>query len=368
MKKIKSLTGIDIKLPERFFEEYDKALNIRKFGTDNLYPQNLKDLMRAECNLSRCVNRLATHLFGEYVPVGLLDSDIVGAICDDMALFYGFALHVNYNGLGDINSVNYVPFESVRLCEQGSNGKYTQCYVCSDWAGVRTVNKKKVDPKKDAVQYNIFTTNLETRLMRMEACGGAENYKGEILYFSNNAYGYPISPADSILNLVSASIGIQNATYRDVRNGMQPAVCLSVPAGGTDDNDSLAEDLASIQGDDNLGKILLFEFNDKDEKPEVLNLGVENYDGRFEKSKDYIESKILEVYGQEAFKKLMEGGWGFSSSQIAEIYAYYNFSLRGIRNKMEAVLRQIEPSFVLAELEYPVPDSVIPEGEGGNEI
>lgn len=349
--KMQSLAGVEIRLPNKFSEEYDKTNGFRRYGQDNLYPQQVRDFYRTSPTLHKCVDRMAEHLFGEYAGQGLLSAKIVESLVKDYCLFGGFALHVTYNLVGDIDSVNYVPFEAIRLGEQNAQGLYTQCYYCPDWEGRKTANGKRIDPKRSMTKYFTFADNVEVRLMRMEAAGGPENYGGEILYFSNTL-GYP-EGIDSILPIVSMEIGIVNATYRDVRLGFQQSMVVSIPRG--DDNaDQFAENLKQLQGDLNLGKIILYEYSSMEEKPELLNLSSENYDGRFENSKIFSSEKIHGFFKQEVFLRLESGSLGFANAIVHDAYTMYNFSLRPTRNKIEAVLRAIDPSFKLPEMEYPL--------------
>lgn len=349
LKKINSLQGVDIKLPNAFAESYDNTYKIRKYGSDNLFPQQVRQFYRASPTLHKCVSRLAEHLFGEYEETGLLNAKIVEAICLDYSLYGGCALHVNYDAFGEIAVVDYVPFETVRLGEQGANGLYTQCTVCPDWSGNKTVNKRVVKPSTDKTVYWCFTSNIETRLRRMEQAGGAENYIGEILYISNTL-SYPES-IDAILPIVSMEIGIVNALYRDVRCNAQPSMVVSI-ARGDDNADQFADNLSKIQGDLNLGKIILYEYASMDEKPELLNLSPENYDQRFEQSKEYVRSKILGFFKQEVFSKIEDGSLGFSSNIIADAYTFYNFSIRPIRQKLVNAIKVIDANFDLPELQY----------------
>lgn len=347
-KKISSLSGVDIKLPKSFNEFYNTSYKFRFYGEDNLYPQQVKQFYRASPTLNKCVNRMAEHLFGEYKKVGLLTEPIVNSICLDYALFGGFALHINYNAFGDIDTINYVPFETIRLCEQNKQGLYTRCYYCADWSSQRTANTKKIDAKKDKQEFFIFTDNVETRLKRMEQTGAA-NYPGEILYLSNTI-SYPSSIED-ILPICSMECGIINALYRDVRTNCFQSMIVSIPRG--DDNaDQFAEDLKGIQGDINLGKIALYEYASSEEKPELLNLSSENYDSRFENSKTYVRSMILGHFKQEVFSRIEDGSVGFDSGIVNDAYTLYNFSLRPVRKKIVAELKRLEPAFEMPELKY----------------
>lgn len=354
-KKINSLQGVDVRLPNQFYEEYDRTNDYRRYGYDNLYPQQVRQFFKASPTLNKCVTRMAENLFGNYRGVGLLSPKLVEKLIGDYCLFGGFALHVTYSAFGEVDGCNYVPFESIRLGEQNAQGVYTYCYYCADWSGTKTANRKKINPRQDSERFWIFTSDVETRLQRMESVGGAENYKGEIMYFSNTI-SYPTS-IESILPIVSMECGIINALYRDVRCNAMPSMIVSVPLNSAN-NDDFAENLAKLQGDCSVGKIALYEYASAEEKPEMMNLSTESYDSRFENSKVYIESKIVGFFKQEVFSRIESGALGFSTDIVEDAYRFYNFSLRPQRRKIEAELRKIEPSFTLAEIHYNESDSI----------
>lgn len=356
MKTLQSTTGIKIKAPDKFYEQYDSSLKIRRYGADNLFPQTINDFYNTSPTFNSCAERLASFLFGEGSDSKIINNKILKSILTDYAKFNGFALHIQYNGLGDIININYVPFETIRLREQGTNGKYTYCYYCSDWSGQTTINTKKVNPQKDRVKYFIYTDNLETRLQRINSCAG--DYLGEILYFSNTI-SYPVSPVNSVLNYVSAEIGLSNIIYRDVRSNFTPSSVIAIPKQSEEDYNAFAQNLSDLQGDESSFKILMMEFNSADDKPEVLNLQGEDYWVRYQGIISECKSKIVGAFHQEQFIRLEDGSLGFGSEAIAEIYKFYNFFLRGIRKEIISVLKSIDPIFDIKELVYEVTPSQI---------
>lgn len=348
-KTIKSQTGIKMFVSDRFCEQYDRALDIRKCGDDNLYFQHINDYFSSSPTFNKCVERKKMMMYGEGSNSKLITNKIFSAIMADYAKFNGFALHITYNGLGDVVAVNYVPFETIRLGEQGTNGLYTYCYYCSDWSGVKTINSKKVEPKTNKVKYWMYTDNLETRLSRIEAANGC--YVGEILYFSNTI-SYPVSPINAIIGYVSAEVGLQNITYRDVRANFLPSSVLAVPKQSEEDFNALSNNLVELQSDFNAYKVLMIEHSTPDDKPEVLNLQGDDYMNRYQSVITDCTDKILGAYGQEAFKRLLDGALGFGSDTIAEIYKYYNWSLKAERSEITSFLAQIDPTFKIKELVY----------------
>lgn len=347
-KTILSTTDIKIETPKRFSESYDKQLNIRKFGDDNLFPQHINDFYNSSPTFHSCVQRMSDFLFGEGIKNSLIDNKLLRSIIDDYAKFNGFSLFVSYNGLGDIDSVQYIPFETIRLGEQGNNGIYTYCYYCPDWSSQTTINKKKVDAKKQKQKYWMFTNDIETRLRRMVD----DDYQGgEILYYSNTI-SYPTPKVNSVLNYVSCEIGLSNLTYRDVRCGLIPSSIVAVPSQSDEDFENLMNNFASLQGDEQSFKILAIQYNSKDDLPQLLNLNGEDYTNKFDTIGKICESKIQKSYNQESFKRLEDGSLGFGSEAISDIYNFYNFQLKTERKNIENCLKQIDSNIELIEIRY----------------
>lgn len=346
-KSILSQSGQKIIYPDKFDERYDSTLNIRKYGIDNLYPQHLRTFLETSGTLNSCVLRLKDFLYGEGTSSTILSNDDLSMILYDYALFNGFALFVQYNGLGDMDRVNYIPFETIRLGEQGSNGKYTYCYYNPDWSFNITINKKKIK-KDNSVRYFMFTDDIETRLNRMQQ----ETYNGgEVLYFSNTL-SYPRENVRSCINYISAEVGISNILYRDVRTSFLQNSVLAIPRQSDDDSNEFINQLEQLQGDLNSYKILTVEFSSNEDKPEVLNLNSADYTDRVIKVAEQCKNNIIRAYNQEAFIRLEEGSLGFGSDAISSIYAYYNRQLRSQRKQIENCLKRIDPIIELKEISY----------------
>lgn len=356
--KLKSTTGIKISIPDTFSEAYNAKIDARYYGEDNLYPQHIEDFYNNSPSFNQCASRLAEFLFGEGTNSTLIDNKILRAILRDYSIFNGFALHIQYNGLGDISAVSYVPFSSIRLGEQGENGKYTYCYYCADWSAIKTVNRVRVKPTVDKKKYWVFNNNMQTRLNRIAAADG--NYDGEILYYSNTI-SYPIPTINSVLNYASSEVGMANLTYRDVRASFVPSAVLAIPKASDEDIADFNNQLADLQGDTNSFKILTLEFNSQDDKPEVLPLIQDAGLQRYQQVIEDCKTKIVSAYHQEPFLRLADGSLGFGSEAISQIYKYYNFSLKTVRTELVDVLKQVDPLFELKELVFPTDENIVVE-------
>lgn len=349
MKSIISQSGIKVKTSADFYEGYDSSLDIRKYGSDNLYPQALRRFYETSKSFSACADRMQSFLFGLGTPSTIISNKVLSLILRDYTIYGGFALHIQYNGLGDITGINYIPFETIRLGEQGTNGLYTYCYYSPDWSNQKTINKKKIESKKNKIKYWMFTPSIETRLNRIVNAEG--EYAGEVLYFSNTI-SYPREIVRSVITDISAEVGISNILYRDVRSSFMPSSVLAVPRQSDEDLDELGDNIAALQGDDNAHKILMLSFSTPDDKPEVLNLSGQDYTEKVSKYSELIKASITKAYNQEAFLRLEEGSLGFSTDVISQVYHYYNYQLRNIRSEITSVLRMIDPMFELVENDF----------------
>lgn len=119
---------------KRFSTSYLSSLNIQSYGTDNLYPQRMLDLILNSSTGGVCMERYQQFIegngyndeyFSEYIVnrAGETVDDIHRLISRDMALYHGFALHVNYNMACQIVELQHVPFQNCRntLGEIGIN-------------------------------------------------------------------------------------------------------------------------------------------------------------------------------------------------------------------------------------------------------
>ena len=123
-----------------------RQLGIQAYDCDNLYPQNVRDIVGASACGSGCLERyikyikgdgLASSYFANLVvnAEGETLADLVTLLARDMGTYQGIALHVNYNVLGRITSLHAVPFENARLGEYDEEGVIEKIALHPDWTG-----------------------------------------------------------------------------------------------------------------------------------------------------------------------------------------------------------------------------------------
>lgn len=361
--KVKELSK---KTANRVDVKYLRSLDVQGYGEDNLYPQTIRNLLGASSTGSECVERYRWFIEGngfradslaEYVVNRRGDTadDIHKALCNDMAVFDGLAIHVNYNILGQIVEMNHVPFENCRLQEEDDNGYVAKIAVHADWSGKKTRNGKVVKVDRNTVDMiDVFNPIKEVIAAQIEAAGGIEFYKGQILWISGAGRNtYPVPKADRVSTELSTDEGLANVKYRNVRCNFLPAAMVitkkgqSSPAYDDDGNEIHDEDsgfsdsLVQLQGDTNASKLIEVEIGADEEKPEVVQLRANNYDKEFTVTEASTVERIYSAFSQEPWYCIRIGKIGFGGDILEDAFEYYNSIVGSQQRTIERAFKRI---------------------------
>lgn len=334
------------KKPEsRVGVKYSQQFKMQTYGEDNLYPQNLSAITSASGTAKLCLNRYAKFIegfgfkdlkFSEYVVnrKGDTADSILRYICDDVAKYGGFALHVNYNVFCQIVEVQFVPFENCRLEEEDENGYVGHILLHPDWTGKKTRGGKAIMvDNKNVKKVNVFNPNPDVVRSQVAAVGGIQNYEGQILWMSmDGPMVYPVPIYDSVITEMSTDEGLSNVKNRNVRNNFLVSCMIVAKKGAPQvDNEGRGierqmispEDLKKFQGDTNGNKILLVELEDDEDEPKVVEFPMKNYDKDFTVTDESTVERIYAQFHQELFYAIRIGKLGFSGDVMRDAYEYY---------------------------------------------
>lgn len=376
---------------------YIHTLGIQSYGDDNLYPQVLRNIIAASPTGTECANRLADFIegngfrevnFSEYVVNrrGDTTDDIHALVCKDVADYKGLSLHLNYNMFGEICELNFVPFENCRLFGEDGNGYISKIAVHPDWTGKKIRKGKAILVKKENIDFiDVFNPRKEVVLAQIEAAGGIEYYKGQILWLSMDGnYVYPTGKADSVVTEMCTDEGLSNVKYRNVCCNFLPSGMMITKKGAsidTDDDKSnknedtgFSDTLVQLQGDTNSVKILEVEITTEEEKPEFIPLKSNNYDKEFTVTDASTVERIYSSYGQEPWYCIRIGKVGFSGDILEDAFEYYNSIVskqqrmieRAFQKIFENWYEEVNPSndFSVQPLKY-VRNAAVPNNNGG---
>lgn len=343
---------------------YIHTLGIQSYGDDNLYPQVLRNIIAASPTGTECANRLADFIegngfrevnFSEYVVNrrGDTTDDIHALVCKDVADYKGLSLHLNYNMFGEICELNFVPFENCRLFGEDENGYISKIAVHPDWTGKKIRKGKAILVKKENIDFiDVFNPREEVVLAQIEAAGGIEYYKGQILWLSMDGnYVYPTGKADSVVTEMCTDEGLSNVKYRNVCCNFLPSGMMITKKGAsidTDDDKSnknedtgFSDTLVQLQGDTNSVKILEVEITTEEEKPEFIPLKSNNYDKEFTVTDASTVERIYSAYGQEPWYCIRIGKVGFSGDILEDAFEYYNSIVSKQQRMIERAFQKI---------------------------
>lgn len=353
---------------KRFSTSYVSSLNIQAYGADNIYPQRMLDLILNSPTGGVCVERYQQFIegngyndedFSEYIVnrAGETVDDIHRLISRDMALYHGFALHVNYNMACQIVELQYVPFQNCRLEEENDQGQVLFINVHPDWTGRKTRKGKRISVDINSVsKIHTFNPRKEVVIAQIIEAGGIEHYKGQILWFSmDGKTEYPRPIYDKVVTNLSTDEALDNVKYRNARNNFLLAGMLCRKKGaslGIDENgnpiDNSPEDdrefarsLDAFQGDMNCCTIMDVTVQQDEDMPEFKAIEGNNFDSKFTCTEESVTSRIYSAFGQEPWLCIRNGKLGFSGTVIAEAYEYYNSYVAPQRRALSRAIRSI---------------------------
>lgn len=348
---------------KRLDVNFERRFNLQSFGSDNLYPQNISAITSASGTAQLCISRYRKFVEGygfnneffsamEVNREGETMDDLLHHVADDVTRFGGFALHVNYNVLGEITEVNFVPFEQCRLKETNEFGEVEEILVHCDWKGEKTKNGVIQRVQEDNItHFKTFNPNANVVLKEIEECGGIENYKGQIFWLSmDGKYQYPTPIYDAVVTEISTDEGLGNIKYRNVRNNFLIACMLVAKKGAPHINEEgeeeerqmiADEDLREFQGDTKGSKILYVELENDEDEPKVVPFPTRNFDKEFTTTEESVVSRIYSQFHQELFYSIRIGKLGFSGDVMRDAYEYYAGEVTTEQRFIERAFTQI---------------------------
>lgn len=352
---------------KRFSTAYLSTLNIQAYGIDNLYPQRMLDLILNSPTGGVCVERYQQFIegngyndedFSEYIVNrgGDTVDDIHRLTARDMALYHGFALHVNYNMKCEIVELQYIPFQNCRMEEENDQGQVLLIAVHPDWSGRKTRRGKRVSVDINSVtKIHTFNPKKDVVMAQIIEAGGIENYKGQVLWFSmDGKYEYPRPIYDKVVTNLSTDEALDNVKYRNARNNFLMAGMLIRKKGsalGIDENGNpivtegedqdFAKSLDAFQGDMNCCTIMDVTVQSDEDFPQFKPVEGNNFDSKFTCTEESVTSRIYSAFGQEPWLCIRNGKLGFSGQVIAEAYEYYNSYVAPVRRALSRAIRSI---------------------------
>ena len=334
----------------RIAEKELLAYDVMSYGATNSYPQEAEYAYCRSSIASACVQKLCEFLYGE----GFNDNATALAVVNDkgdsldellyqvtqqMSLYNGFALLLNANILGQYTSIEIFPFEYVRLGIPNEDGELTHARVWDNWAGQ--------SPRQTANLSEIYSIDLFNPLdiqEGIERCGGIENYKGQILYFTTNNGYYSRATFDSAFEQVLATGNIPVFTNNYIKNGFSSSALISRKDIETDEQRALMQaQFQGLSGIRNAGGIGVVEGDF-----ELLDISsTQQLDKQYVEINERIKHDVIEVYQIPPILLGVNKNNGFpNKDELENAFTYYNSQTRMYRRMIAKQFAEIASNFV----------------------
>jgi hypothetical protein len=342
--------------PQRIQIKPSKTDGILNYDIDNAYPQRVSTLVNASGQAKSCTRLFAKFIVGggfkdkgfykaKVNRRGLTADKLARMVISDYAKYYGVAIHVNYNLMFEISEVNYMPFDWCRLPDEESEhpGKIA---VYEDWG-----KHKKKNINRDKIEYfDKFNTDPLIIAKQIEACGGIENYNGQIYWWSNDGDCYPLAPIDPVIEDVQTDIGTKNFRKRSVTTSFMASHIIEYPYEFESEEEREGESKmwGNMQGTENANKLVIIENKDSKDKPvRIHKIELQNNDKIFDWTDSTAKKSIVQQFLQPAILLNIQDGSGvkFSNDEITEAYSYYNNITQDDRLIIEEIFRDIFSRF-----------------------
>lgn len=344
-----------------FKAKNNKQLGIQNYDLDNNYPQKVEEIVRASGTGLSCVRTYTRFIYGH----GFNSAEVSGIIANkrgetmdyvlkrasqDYAMYHGFALHVNYNGLHRVTEIYHVPFEHCRFeARDKETNQFSRIAVYDDWTG-RDPDRRNV--KKDDIDFiDMFDPDPQAIKAQVEAAkpddapSGWPYYKGQIYYFSGaGEKEYPAPIFEAELTNMRSEEGVDNVVGRNVTCNFLPGVML---ANINDEPESeeqfeeFQEEFKKYQSDENAGNAFVVQVKSAAEVPVKIDLSGENYDKEFSVTQQYLPDAIGRAFTQPPILRAADVTTGFSTTEMVNAYKFYNTQTEDERQDVSAVFAEL---------------------------
>lgn len=342
---------------------------IMLYGENNDYPQVVEKII-----LSSQTGKATRNVYSKFIAGDGFENEEIGSVvvgkdgrgkditldiirsklAKSLATFNGGYVHANMNIDGIISDTRVVPFKNCRLSKVDDLGNSGKIAVYDNWDS--NIDWKKFS-KKDVVQYNHFSTNIDVIRDNINKAGGITEFKGQIYSIENDSeYIYPLSPFDVVYLDCDTENQIQLFKNREIRNGFSDKVILMLD--DTDDEKEYEENTAKVQnwmGADGDKLILMYTQFDPEsgELAKDSSFKIETLETNIN-DKLFIEwEKSLSNNIRKAAKALPavlidyeQGQLSQASGEmIMQAVSYYNSLIRDDRELLEDSLEEIYKNF-----------------------
>lgn len=319
--------------------------NITSYGSDNLYPQRMKEVALLSPITKSAISLIATFIRGDGFtnnPVvneaGETANDILRLIAEDQALYNGYGLHLNSSGLGNVSEVQHVPFEFIRLGLANQKGIIRDVKVSNNW------EQSNADILPDPALSKPVTYRIYNQASA--ANEAITTARGMVLYAVPKKNHYPLASLDAIIETAHSDHELQCFELGNISNGFLSMSIFKYPSGGDTEVEEkeLVEKLNAFKGSRNANSILVAPIDEDWEGSGNLveQIPANNNDTLFQNTTLNVKNRILQNYALPAgLMGMLPEGAVFTATQLADEFTYMNLRVKDIRKMISAQFEKL---------------------------
>ena len=244
---------------------------IMNYGSDNLYPQNIANLIYASKSATAAVEKATENIMCEGFANpefaartnanGQNMDDILEATANDVARFKGWAWIIQYgftpSGFAPVN-IYPVPFEFVRAELSDNYMKNPKVYKWKVFNNWDRTNVKASNPSENSTTYPTYDPANFMNEVNEDYGGDFTSHPGQLLYVNlGTTKPYPLSTFHAVQNEMGAEEKNGKYVNRTLGRGFH---MLSIVTHGRFEEDAEQDDFRSaledLMGSDNAGAVL----------------------------------------------------------------------------------------------------------------
>lgn len=336
----------------------DTSLGIMKWGENNSFPQTLINLIAQSPCAKSAVNRTkkfysGAGFIGEDEIVnnqGLTLKKVVGILAEDYAIFEAFAVHCNFNLMGEVTTINPMRIAELRFNEFDQLNYASKVGYHPNF-GLNSEVKKMITQTVNRGNIRwIDRFNPDVVTKQIEALeNGLSDYQGQVLYHSESGHSsYPIPPLQAPINFVLSDIENSILVRKETATGFINSFILKSTLQHNDENLIAFEDaVIEAQGARGSGKIIVM----AGLAPEDIQNTILEEIGSGSGGKTPIENAVTTyelnqkvINGLYLIPPMLAGAdqkTGFSSTDLADAYFVFNAVTQTGRDMIESELNRI---------------------------
>lgn len=328
---------------KRLPQKIDVAKGIHLYDTDNLYPQRFKELSFRSPIAKQAIEVQADFIAGDgwtnngdviANSDGFTFNDILSFLSSDLSLFLGLGLHFNFNGLGLVTEIDFLPFEFIRFSEPINEfGKHDSVKISANWEQAN--QKNKLDSLINAQEFALF----DPLLAQAEVLTTG---RGQVLYFTTIPDKYPLSSIDAVADAVQNDAVIQSYELNNAAHGFHGGTVMAYPNSfdSEEEEAKLREKVGELTGIDGPGIMVFATDEDFDLSKSITTISGNNNDRLFEITTKHVKDSITQNFSiPPPLLGIMPDSGVFTQAEIQDSFIYYNLRTRKFRNTMARIFK-----------------------------